>query len=51
MNHRRTQSHDSATRCPRIGKTAKDRAKGHVPYRKNRRKYDKKTGETVYLNR
>ena len=33
----------------RPGKTARDKANGHVPYRRNRRMYDKRTGETTKL--
>ena len=33
----------------RPGKTARDKANGHVPYRRNRREYDKRTGITSKL--
>lgn len=33
----------------RPGKTARDKANGHIPYKRNRREYNKLTGETIYM--
>ena len=33
----------------RPGKTARDKANGHVPYRRNHREYDKQSGKTIKL--